>query len=265
MVSPYQAGALIMLMIVGMALPTLFLLKAAIVDQSLDTGVALVGILTVFVCLGLAWRLQGTIWMFVILIALLGGCMVLPYLGAAGTRREMHAMDNEDIAKYQAALQHDPNNASACGFLGDAYFKQGRYELAIPAYEKAIRLRPGTEQSVRWQRRLQDAQQAKGGVSGHSQLNFAVCHGCQRDVPAQAMVCPRCGTTLQMGMLQWLAKPEIYRDVMRATVGAMLFLIILTAVLSALPLEVKACVAMATVIVGAYYFLRGIGPNAPLE
>ena len=251
----------ILLVLAGVLMPAMLIAKATIVDGSMSAGAGFVLFLGLLAFNGLIWQSQGTVWMFVLIAGLLAFCIALPKLSAKGESRELREMQNEDIAKFQAAFAADPANATACGFLADAYRERGQYLMAIPAYEKAIALRPNSEQTIKWRRHLKESQDAKAGVVGHRDLNFEVCPNCQQDAPAHATVCPRCGATLQMTFAKWLAQPENYKAVAQATVSVMLVLAVLLAIFSVLPVEIKACVAVAAVIMGAYYFLRGIGPN----
>ena len=46
------------------------------------------------------------------------------------------------IVVYKKALELDPKNVYALNNLGDAYYKQGKYDLAISAYKKALEMDP---------------------------------------------------------------------------------------------------------------------------
>ena len=46
------------------------------------------------------------------------------------------------IIVYKKALELDPENVYALNNIGDAYYKQGKYDLAISAYKKALEMDP---------------------------------------------------------------------------------------------------------------------------
>jgi tetratricopeptide (TPR) repeat protein len=160
------------------------------------------------------------------------------------------------VAKYLKAIEFDPNNASAHAMLAEKYRKLGRMEAAIHEFRIAIGLYPHGPQSQRWKSQLRELLQEQCGVQKH---NFTVCHSCQADLPMGSKTCSRCGSTLQMGFFEWLAKPQNFREVGRETVVVTMLVVTLFTIFSSLPLEWKACLLCAAVIVGGYYFLRGIG------
>ncbi|MDF2441451.1 MAG: hypothetical protein JWN98_2435 [Abditibacteriota bacterium] len=161
-----------------------------------------------------------------------------------------------EIAKYQCAIGVNPENSSAHAMLGETYYKAGRYDEAIHEFRTAINLSPHGPHSTKWKSNLRKALELQAGAKPY---DFAVCDRCRADVPTDARACPRCGTRLRMGFVEWLLQPEVLKDVGRQTAVATSIAIILLVVFSSLSLEWKACVMCATVIVGGYYALRGIG------
>jgi ribosomal protein L40E len=162
----------------------------------------------------------------------------------------------DDIAKYRQAIEFDANNASAHAMLAETYLQAGQREAAIHEFRTAIGLSPHGPHTAKWKSRLRTTLETEAGVN---RFDFTVCHHCEADMPTGTKRCTRCGTPLRMNFFEWLAQPAVYKDVGRQTAIVTSIVIILLTVFSSLSLEWKACVLCATVIVGAYYFLRGVG------
>jgi hypothetical protein len=248
-------GGAIGMLILGLvvAIPVMAIIKAWLVDGTLDFGMAMLALVTLFALLGLIWSSQGTVWMLVFVVILLGACIGMPFLGGLLNARSLKALDNEDITKYRRAIEHDPDNASAYAFLGDALMKRGSYVAAIAQYERAMELNPRFESC---KHKLARARQAADGVQYEARL--IVCEGCRAENFISSKTCVRCGAPLQMGFGQWITKRDNARDVARVAVPSVCLAIALLAGFSSLPLEWKGCVLCATVIVGGWYGLRGL-------
>ena len=54
---------------------------------------------------------------------------------------------DQAIAKYQKALEIDPNFVAAHNDLGMVYFKQGNLDQAIAKYQKALQIDPNLAQA----------------------------------------------------------------------------------------------------------------------
>lgn len=169
---------------------------------------------------------------------------------------EQKRQTEEAIAKYQHAINFNPENSGAHAMLAETYFEAGRYDEAIHEFRTAIGLSPHGPHATKWKTSLRKALEAQAGFDRH---DFTVCHRCQADMPTNAKACSRCGTRLRMGFMEWLCQPEVLKDVGRQTAVATSIAVILLTIFSSLSLEWKACVMCATVIVGGYYALRGIG------
>ena len=252
--STFAIGLLLVLVVIGIVIPFLIILNAWMVEQTLNTGLALAALGALLIFPFLIWQTQGTPWMFLCVAGVVAGCAALPRLNAQTDKRILDRMRNEDIAKYQRAIQFDPKNAAAHSFLADAYAQSGLYDEAIEEYQKAIELDPHHAHAERW--KLQKAIDAK---QGKTRLRIIVCDECQGETPHGNKVCAHCGATLRMGFFEWLAQPETLKTVTKQTVVVLLVLTILYTAFSALPLEWKGCVICASAIVGGYYLLKGIG------
>lgn len=170
--------------------------------------------------------------------------------------RDVREWRDEEIARYESALERDPNNASFHALLAEKLVEAGRREEAIHEFRTAIGLSPHSPQTVQWKTHLRKTLETQ---AGRDTFNFTVCDNCEADMPVGTRVCTRCGNVMRMGFLEWVAKPENYRSIARQAAVPICIAIILFTVFSALSLEWKACVICACVIVGGWSFLRFLG------
>ena len=252
-----MVGLLLLILVVGIAVPVMAIGRAWIVDGTMDSATAIASLVAIFVLIAFIWNTQGTLWMFVGIAALVGGSMGLPLLGVQSEKRAAKRLLNEDIEKYQRAIEFDPSNVSAHRFLGDAYMKEGRYEDAIIEYQAAIRLNPkGEDISRRKLRDAYEAQETRSQPLKKRREGIIVCDACKAESPASSKYCQGCGEVLNMGFLEWLFQPENFMSVARTAVICTLALVAVLAIAAQLPLEVKGSIIMAATIVGTIYWLR---------
>jgi len=233
------------------------ILRAWIVDQTMDGGVAIVTLGTIFLLIAFIWKAQGTLWMFVGIAALVGGTIGFPLLGSHSEKRAAKGLLNEDIEKFQRAIAFDPRNVSAHRFLGDAYMKEGRYEDAILEYQAAIRLSPKGEELARSKlRSAYEAHEMRSQPLKKRREGIIICDNCKAESPSSTKYCPACGEVLNMGFLEWLFQSENFKSVARTTVIGTLVLVSLLAIAAQLSIAVKGCIIMSATIVGTIYWLR---------
>lgn len=68
----------------------------------------------------------------------------------------------EMVARYQEAIARDPNNVAAYSFLGRTHLKLGRLEEAVEAFERAVRLAPGSLSERGWLREARNRLEREG-------------------------------------------------------------------------------------------------------
>jgi len=250
------------------------LLKLWLIDQTLDVGFAIALLFVVFLATGGVMMTKQPIlligWSFFVVI----GCMLLEPLGEKANKRGLARLAEEDIEKYKRTLEFDPNNSAAHRLLAEIYYKQDRYDEAIDEYKAAIKLNPHDVQALR--RKLnyvlelrEEKRGAKAPVPTAPPTNgtqafprnvaITMCPACRRDTPSEGKTCVHCGAHINLNFGEWLLRPENHRDIIRQTAIAMLVAMILLTVFTALPLEVKGVVIIASLIVAAFYFLKS-GP-----
>ena len=250
-----QALLLLLVLTVAMAIPVMFIVKAWIVDATLDAGMAIGTLLALFILVAFTFQSQGTVWMYVGIVALVGCAIGIPLLAGQSDQGELKRQRDEDIQKYQSAIAFDPRNASAHAFLAARYVECGRYAEAIAEYQQALGYLPDGPSSGKWKRQLRDVMELQ---QGQPKPQLTVCDTCQVDLPVGTKSCPHCGAIQEMSFVQWFSQPENFKSIIQHTAMAMLLTAVLFSIFSALPLEVKACVLVASAIVGAFYFLRSI-------
>ena len=84
-----------------------------------------------------------TIQRIIIAVLLVSGLIFIPSINTA------YADAKADVAKYTAAINADPNNASNYYYRGDAYRQLEDYNKAIADFTKAIQLKPNSGGSYR--------------------------------------------------------------------------------------------------------------------
>lgn len=99
-------------------------------------------------------------------------------LGKRADRGLSRSLDEEDIAKYQAALDIDPKNVAAHSLMADTYRRMGRVEHALEEYKAAVRLDPSLQPERYWIRHLEAELDRRG---------------------RKEMSCPRCGRPRRAG------------------------------------------------------------------
>jgi tetratricopeptide (TPR) repeat protein len=71
-------------------------------------------------------------------------------LGIQAEGRLRRQLDEEDIGKYQRAVEQHPENPYAHSLLADAYRKAGELELAAGEYEAALQIDSSLKQERYW-------------------------------------------------------------------------------------------------------------------
>jgi len=245
-------GLLSALFFIGTGACAVWIVKLALVDGLLDFAEG-VFVLLAFLLAGGMILSSGNVWLIGLWSVAAGvASFVVPLLGGRMGKKTLKRLHDDDLAKYQRAIAFDPRNYSAHRNLADAYAKSGLYDEAIAEYKEAIKLNPPDMKPL--QRRLNETLDLQAGRVSQK----VICHECEAEVPP-GKVCSQCGARMNMSFAEWISQPETMRDILRGSVVPMLVGVALLAVFSALPLEVKAVVLMASLLVGGFYFLRSFG------
>lgn len=254
-------GGAIAMLVIGMLLsiPISMIIKAWLVDGTLEFGYAALGIISLMVLFGLTWTSQGTPAMLFFLMLLLGASFGLPIMGSRLHKTAQKQLDDGDIQKFRSAIERDPKNASAYAFLGDALLKRGSVVAAQAQYERAVELAP---QAEAWQRKLRDVRmQAERQALGTSAppTRILVCENCRADNDAALSHCARCNALLPGSAREFIQNRAQQKEILRVSSSAGLMAAGCVAVFSHLPLEWKGCVLMASAIYFAFCWMKNFG------
>lgn len=169
----------------------------------------------------------------------------------------------QNVERFRFALSQDPANPAAHVALAQIHWQAQELEAAIHHWRMAINGSPDGPLTQGWKSQLKKALELQArreqGLKGDGFADFKVCHRCRADIPTRARTCPECHNAVEMTFFEWLGKKENALDVARTAAPFVLVLSVVVLVVGQMPLEYKACIAMAAVIVGAWYFLRGLG------
>lgn len=129
--------------------------------------------------------LQGGPGIIVLIAAIFGVPAIFCLLAKRSDRRMTDSFEQEDIARYRAAMDLDPRNVAAHSLLADTYRRLGKLERAIEEYRAALQLDPKLRTERYWVRRLEDELERRS----RKQMS---CPRCGAVRPLGAEVCPEC-------------------------------------------------------------------------
>ncbi len=170
--------------------------------SAVEAGGLLAALLVVMSLL-VMYAVQSSLVMVFIVIAL-SVALVLALRGyaASADRRLNRRFDEEDIAKYLAALELDPNNVAAHSLLADVYRRQNRWEEALAEYEAAVKLSPELQKERYWIDRLKAMADRKSqGLAIYEKVKVRefVCPDCGAIIGPDEADCPECGKHVGKG------------------------------------------------------------------
>jgi len=233
-----------------MALPLAVLVYAWSVDESVSGSAVVVGIIVYAVLLATVLGFRGTAISYLALGGVAIFYLLSPLYLRYAERGSLKRMLEEDIERYQRTISFDPKNAAAHRFLGEAYFKQGKYDEAIAELERAIELMPDHSQHERsLLRRVVEAK-------AREEERMIRCAHCGKEIPALSRLCPCCAANPRENFFLWLARPENMKEVFRTTAVWMIVITILLPLASLLPSPVLGTLIIAALIVGAVMLYR---------
>ncbi|HEY3375936.1 MAG TPA: tetratricopeptide repeat protein [Armatimonadota bacterium] len=238
------------------AIPIMKVVHLWLIEKVWEGGTTIAVLVGMIALLTLIMHVFGNGGAFGYIFLLIIATVLSPIIEDRSERKRLREMRNEDMARYERALTFDPNNAAAHGLLADAYVERGRLEEATTEYERAIALDPERSAGERYKLRKIQAQ-----LAGAVRKPIRVCEQCSFETPADEAVCRRCGARLYLGFFAWIIQPENLKSVLKQSGIIMLVFLVLGITFSTLPLEIKGCVLMGTLIVGGYYGLRALGGN----
>ncbi len=239
-------GVLFFLGFIGLGLAILTVLRFWLVDDVLESGIA-IGIIC-GILLGSGWVLKtaSPLLMLLWVVLLIGGSLAWPVLMAMSDQNSLRGIHEDNIEKYKTILTRDINNTAAWRELGEVYFKLDRYDEAIAAYKEAIRLNPHDVQDIR--RRLNRALQYKADLPNQKQVLCKLCH---QQTPA-GKTCTHCGGVLEASFLDWLIHPRATSEVLPTTLAILAGATAVFILFASLPLVTKAIIMAFCLGIGAF-------------
>jgi hypothetical protein len=243
-------GFLFFLGFLALGAGVLTVLRFWLVEGTLDGTVAVCALGALLLGSAFAVKTASPSFIALWLVVVIGGTIGIPALAARGEKNALFQMHEEDIAKYRRALETNPQNWMAWREIGETYMKMNRYDDAIAAYKEAIRISAPDAEKLR--RRLNQALDYRAGLP---LADTIVCDECEAQTP-KGKTCLHCGAALEMNLLEWIFQRENVNDILKPTVVITAGVVASFAVFSALPLEVKAILVVASVIVGGFLIWR---------
>ena len=136
-----------------------------------------------FICVKM--MLYGGPGILLLLLVVAGTAALFHVLARTADRRLTKGMDDEEIGRYERALEIDPDNVAAHALLADTYRRRGELERAIEEYEAALRLEPSLREESHWLERSKVELERE-------QSKELLCPRCRTPRPEGAGACPEC-------------------------------------------------------------------------
>jgi len=231
----------------------MLLWKLWLIDGTMEAPVAiLLGMgAMIFVGMGIRNASFPLLWL---MVAIMGGGSLLyvtldnHYEQTSARRRHL-----DDIRRLKGRVEFNAADWRAWRDLAKEYSHLEMYDQAIEAYKNAIRLDPPDVMKLR--RMLNDAlDMRKAGKMS----DVSICPNCKSETPRASKICINCGAPMRFEFMKFISTPDVYGDIIRYIVLSLAGVGILVLVLSQFSIEVKAVIAMATVIVCAFLIWRSI-------
>lgn len=238
------------------AVPLLAIVRATVVDGTLDWSVGLG--LFIGVMFGAGLVLKGGAGAAVAFgVLLIGVCGAWPFVSHFSDRKNLKTLRSDDIERLESAVQFDPSNAGAHAGLAEKWVELGRLDSAVDEYRIAIRLMPDGPATKRWKSQLRTVLDRQNGVDRY---DFAVCRACDKDIPKNAKTCPHCGAVRSMGFLRWSAKRENLLPALRDTAPILAAIFLGVALMSVLPPFAIGVIFFIGILVGGWFILQRMSP-----
>lgn len=231
----------------------MLLWKLWLIDGTMEAPIAvLLGMgALIFVGMGIRNVNIPLLWFMVLLMG--GGSLLYISLDNHYEQTSARRRHLDDIRKLKGRLEFNTADWRAWRDLAKEYMQLEMYDQAVEAYKNAIRLDP--PEAMKLRRNLNDALDLR---KAGKMSDVSICPNCNQETPRSSKVCINCGAPMRFEFVKFISSPDVYGDIIRYVVLSLAAVAILVLVLSQFSLEVKACIAMATVIVCAFLIWRSI-------
>jgi hypothetical protein len=179
-----KASAIIFSMMI-MAYPV-YRIIAMWLDRAIDASEAflyLTVLLFLFLGIIVGW---GTVIGWVLLAALLLGCLGLPLINQAADRIALRRMEDADIAAFSETLRRQPRNVYLRERLGRIFLQRRQYDLAWAQIKEALSAQPEDPGLKRLLERIETEHRRE-------REHLKLCPKCSAENPDIAGACLRCG------------------------------------------------------------------------
>lgn len=231
----------------------MLLWKLWLVDGTMDAAIAVLLGMGAMILVGMGIRNASIplLWLMVVLMG--GGSLLFITLDDYYEKTSARRRHLDDIKRLKLKLEFNADDWRTWRDLGAIYMQLEMYDQAIGAYKNAIRLEPADVMKLR--RTLNDALDLHkmGKMS-----DVSICPNCKEETPRRSKVCVHCGAPMRFDFVKFISTPDVYGDIIRYVILSLAAVTILVLVLPQFSLEVKAVIAMATVIVCAFLIWRSI-------
>lgn len=239
------------------SVPLLAIVRATVVDGTLDWGIGIALFLGLMCGAGMVLASGGAGFAVVAGIVLMLACGAWPVVSKYGDRKIVKKLRDDDVERFESAIQFDPSNAGAHAGLAEKWAELGQIENAIDEYRIAIRLMPDGPATKRWKTQLRTILDKQQGIDRY---DFAVCRNCDKEIPKKTKTCPHCGAVHHMNFLEWAAKPENLLPALRDGFCVMIVLVFAVFALLHLPSVVAGAILAVAALVGGWFLLQRMAP-----
>jgi len=224
-------------------------------DGGAEPGIAMVSIFMYFVLI--AMMTASPAWLAVLIFVLIcASALLAPVMGKVSDKRQHRQIDDIRVQGWAAILERDPGNHAARIALAEVLRKRGDYDLAVQHMEWIIRQSP--QMSLRVRPQMDAWIREKQRIGAPKPI---ICHECHAENPSWVTECETCGAQFgtRAGMAHGIRLAGGPKAVIRTWIVASGSIIAVILFFGFLPIEYATPLAVATLMVGFWLFLRWVG------
>ena len=225
------------------------------IDGGAEPLLALVSIMLYFALIGFAMAappvIAGIIFVIIVISA-----VATPVMGQVSDRVQLQRMEDRRLEQYARVLEGDPLNAPARMGLADCLYKKGEIDQAIEHMSWTLERFPTLGFSIKpkldsWMR-----EKDRQGIARN-----IFCHLCQCENAYNATHCYECGAPFgtRTGISAEVWRRGGPKAVIRGWIVTSVSVILVLFMFAYMPIELAAPLAVATLIVAFWLFLRWLG------
>jgi hypothetical protein len=205
----------------------------------------------------IAMMMAAPAWLAALIFGLIClSAIAAPLMGKVSDKRQHKQIDDVRVQGWSAILERDPMNHAARIALAEVLRKRGDIDLAVQHMEWIIAQSPKMALRVRPQMDVWLREKAR-----QTAPKPIICHECHAENPHWVTACDTCGAQFgtRAGMAHGIRLAGGPKAVVRMWVVASGSIIAVILFFGFLPIEYAAPLAVATLMVGVWLFLRWVG------